>query len=49
MLALFVLGPDGPGGAHPIALARALAALRQLGLESEARALAFEAALASGV
>ena len=49
MLALFVLGPDGPGGAHPIALARALAALRQVGLESDARALAFEAALASGV
>lgn len=49
MLVLCTLGPDGPGAAHPIALARALAALRQVGLESEARALAFEAALASGV
>jgi hypothetical protein len=49
MLALFVLGPDGPGGAHPIALAQAVAALRAVGLDSEARALAVEAALANGV
>jgi len=49
MLVLCTLGPDGPGAAPPIALARALAALRQIGLESEARSLAFEAALASGV
>jgi hypothetical protein len=49
MLALFILGPDGPGGAHPVALGRALSALRQVGLEAEARSIAFEAALASGV
>lgn len=49
MLALFVLGPDGPGGSHPVALARALSALRGIGLEEEARAIAFEAALANGV
>lgn len=48
MLALYVLGPEAPGGAHPIALSRALAALRQVGLEDEARAIAFEAALANG-
>lgn len=49
MLALFVLGPDGPGGSHPVALARALSALRGIGLEEEARAIAFEAALANGI
>lgn len=49
MLALCALGPDGPGGAHPIALGRAVAALRQVGLDAEARAIAFEAALANGV
>jgi hypothetical protein len=49
MLALFVLGPDGPGETHPVALGRALSALRQVGLEAEARSIAFEAALASGV
>ena len=48
MLALFALGADGPGGAHPIALARALAALRQVGLDAEARARAVEAAHAHG-
>lgn len=49
MLALFVIGPDGPGRAHPVALGRAIACLRQIGLEAEARAIAFEAALANGV
>src|SRR5690606_15368683 len=49
MLALCALGPDGPGGAHPVALSRAIAALRQVGLDAEARAVAFEAALADGV
>jgi hypothetical protein len=49
MLALCALGADGPGGAHPLALSRAIAALRQVGLDAEARTIAFEAALANGV
>ena len=38
----------GPGIADPGALAEALAALRQIGLEAEVRALAVEAAIANG-
>jgi hypothetical protein len=47
--ALYALGPDGPGGANPIILSRIIASLRQIGLDSEARAIAIEAAIAAGV
>lgn len=49
MLALFALGPEGPGATHPIALGQAVESLRAVGLDAEARALAVEAALANGV
>jgi hypothetical protein len=49
LLALYALGSDGPGGANPIMLSRAIASLRQIGLDGEARALALEAAIAAGV
>ncbi len=49
LLALIALGPDGPAGAQPAALATAIGALRAVGLEKDARSLALEAALASGV
>ncbi len=48
LLALVGLGPEGPAGANPIVLYRVLDSLRRIGLEREARALAFEAAIASG-
>ena len=38
-----VMGPDGPEGAHMIALGDAIRALKRVGLEAEARAVAFEA------
>lgn len=40
---LVVVGPSGPRGAHPRGLAAAVAALRAVGLEADARALAGEA------
>ena len=43
LLAALVLGGDGPAGASPLALGAVLRALRALGLESEARAIAAEA------
>lgn len=49
LLALIVLGENGPGESHAYALSAALAALSRVGLETEARALAIEAALASGI
>jgi hypothetical protein len=49
LLSLYALGDAGPGGANPIMLSRAISALRQVGLDSEARALALEAAIAAGV
>ena len=49
LLALYALGSDGPGGANPIMLSRAIASLRLIGLDGEARALAIEAAIAAGV
>jgi hypothetical protein len=49
LLTLISLGPDGPGETNPIILSRALASLQAVGLEAEARALALEAAVASGV
>jgi len=49
LLSLIVLGAEGPGGSHAYALSAALTALTRVGLETEARALAIEAALASGI
>lgn len=49
LLSLIVLGEDGPGQSHTLALGSVLEALTRVGLEREARALAIEAALANGV
>lgn len=46
LLALDVLGSNGPGAAHPRAAAQATASLKAVDLESEARRLALEALLA---
>ncbi|HEV3241749.1 MAG TPA: hypothetical protein VGY14_00590 [Methyloceanibacter sp.] len=43
LLAACVFGPDGPQGAHLIALGDGLRALKRVGLDAEARRLAFEA------
>jgi hypothetical protein len=45
LLSLRALGPDGPERANVLALADALRALRRVGLEEDARALALEALL----
>jgi hypothetical protein len=49
LLSLIVLGAEGPGESHAYALSAALTALTRVGLENEARTLAIEAALASGI
>jgi hypothetical protein len=49
LLSLYALGPDGPAGCNPLSLAGVIAGLRQIGLDSEARAIAIEAAIAAGV
>jgi hypothetical protein len=49
LLSLDALGPEGPAGCNPLALARVIAGLRQIGFDSEARAIAIEAAIAAGV
>jgi len=46
LLAMAALGPDGPGGAHMIALGDAIRALKMVGLEAEARQVGFEALFA---
>jgi hypothetical protein len=43
LLVAAALGPDGPQGAHLIALGDGLRALKRVGLDAEARAIAFEA------
>ena len=48
-LALIALGERGPVAVHSAALGAVIAALRRIGLDSEARALALEAALAKGL
>lgn len=48
-LALVALGNEGPAAVHPEALFRAVAALKRVGLEREAKALALEAMAAAGV
>ena len=49
LMALLVLGGDGPDRANPIVLDLVLSALKTIGLKAEARALAVEAALAAGL
>lgn len=47
LLVLATLGPDGAAGAHMIALGDAIRALKQAGLEADARRLGFEALFAA--
>jgi hypothetical protein len=49
LLGLLVLGESGTAESHPLALNAVLRALREVGLERDARALAIEAAIAKGV
>jgi hypothetical protein len=49
LTALIVARSDDHLTADPLALAQAVAALRAVGLESDARALAVDAALAAGI
>ena len=49
MLALASLGDPGPAHADPTELFRVVGALRLIGLDADARALAVEAAIANGV
>lgn len=47
--ALATFGPEGPAGTHPIVLGMAIAGLRQIGLQADARALALDAAVGAGL
>lgn len=49
LFSLLALGQDGPGKADTATLAAVIAALRGVGLESDARQIALEAALARGL
>ncbi len=49
LLAMLILGEAGPAGANPMVLGRIITVLTSAGLESEARAMAVEAVLASGL
>lgn len=49
LLSLLALGPVGPTEANPVTLRRVVSALVEIGLESDARALALEAAVAAGL
>ena len=49
LFALLMLGSGGPRTADPMTLATVASALRRVGLETDARALALEAALARGL
>jgi len=49
LLSMLILGEGGPTGANPMVLSRIINVLFSVGLEQEARALAVEAALASGL
>jgi hypothetical protein len=48
-LAAILLGPNGPAAANPVLVNEALTALGQVGLGDEARALALETVIASGI
>jgi hypothetical protein len=43
LLAVLALAKGGPSGAHQLALGDAIRALKRVGMEREARQLAFEA------
>ena len=49
LLSILIIGEAGPAECHPTAFIAALTALREVGLEPEARALAIEAAVAKGI
>jgi len=49
LLAVTALGAEAPAGSHPLALGYAVSALNAIGLGTDARALAIEAALAAGL
>ncbi|MGH6880554.1 hypothetical protein [Hypericibacter sp.] len=49
LLSLVLMGPTGPAGAHPLVVNRVLSALNANGLQSEARAIAFETVIANGI
>ena len=49
LLALIALGESGPSQSEPIVLRKVLDSLKTVGLESEVRALALEAAVAAGL
>ncbi len=49
LLSLLAIGHTGPLEANPIVLHKVLISLRKIGLEKEARNLALEAAIASGL
>ncbi len=49
LFSLLALGSAGPQGCHPVVLAAVLRALRAVGLEAEARALALEALYGQGL
>ncbi len=48
-LVAILLGPNGASAAHPLVVHDALAALRAVGLESEARSIALETVIGSGI
>jgi hypothetical protein len=48
-LAAILIGPQGTATAHPVLLHAALAALKEVGLDEEARALALETVIANGI
>ncbi len=49
LLSLIALGSGGTSTSHPLTISAVIDALRAIGLESEARAIALEAAVAAGV
>ncbi len=49
LLCLIAIGDGGPGQATPLVLSQVIGGLRGIGLETEARALALEAAVAAGL
>jgi hypothetical protein len=49
LAALATFGDEGPAGSHPLVLGMAIAGLRHIGLQAEARALALDAAVGAGL
>jgi tetratricopeptide (TPR) repeat protein len=49
LLSLVLMGTTGPSDAHPLVVNRVLSALNANGLQSEARAIAFETIIANGI